>query len=129
MIKMENTEIDVQEINPLSLVDGDVIYCAWAEDDKVTSWLAVVKHVNEEYPEYIELYASLMLTDDGKADGSIDYKTNQEIALDLLRYATEGEIDYFMHKLEVDNEDRDKAVSKLFDAQVKKWIEGGAWVV
>ena len=62
MIKMENTEIDIKEVSPLSLVDGDVIYCAWAENDEVTSWLAAVKYVDEEFPEYMELYAALMLT-------------------------------------------------------------------
>lgn len=123
MIKMEDTEIDVKEINPRNLKDGDVIYCAWAEDDEVTSWLAAVKHVDEEYPEYIELYASLMLTDEDKADGRIEYKTDQDVSLDLLRYATEEEVDYFMRRLEVDNEDRDDAITKVFDAQVKRWLE------
>ena len=123
MIKMEDTEIDVKEINPRNLKDGDVIYCAWAEDDEVTSWLAAVKHVDEEYPEYIELYASLMLTDEDKADGRIEYKTDQDVSLDLLRYATEEEVDYFMRRLEVDNEDRDDAITKVFDAQVKMWLE------
>ena len=124
MIKMEDTEIDVKEVNPRNLKDGDVIYCAWAEDERgVTSWLAVVKHVDEEYPEYIELYASLMLTDEDKADGRIEYKTDQDVSLDLLRYATEEEVDYFMRRLEVDNEDRDDAITKVFDAQVKRWLE------
>ena len=123
MIKMKSTEIDIKEINPLSLVDGDVIYCAWAEDDKVTSWLAAVKHVDEEFPEYMELYAALMLTTNGVADGEIEYNTYQEVGLDLLRYATEEEVDYFMRRLEVDNEDRDDAITKVFDAQVKRWLE------
>lgn len=124
MIKMEDTEIDVKEINPRNLKDGDIIYSARAEDERgVTSWLAVVKHVDEEYPEYIELYASLMLTDKDKADGRIEYKTDQDISLDLLRYATEEEVDYFMRRLEVDNEDRDDAITKVFDAQVKRWLE------
>lgn len=120
---MENTEIDVQEVNPLSLVDGDVIYCAWAEDDRVTSWLAAVKHVDEELPEYMELYASLMLTSDGVADGKIEYNTNQDVGLDLLRYATEEEVDYFMEKLAEDNKERDDAISVVFDKQVECWLD------
>ena len=124
MIKMEDTEIDVKEINPRNLKDGDIIYSAQAEGERgVTSWLAVVKRVDEEYPEYIELYASLMLTDEDKADGRIEYKTDQDVSLDLLRYATEEEVDYFMGRLEVDNEDRDDAITKVFDAQVKRWLE------
>ena len=123
MIKMEDTEIDVKEINPRNLKDGDVIYCAWAEDDEVTSWLAAVKHVDEELPEHMELYTALMLTTNGVADGEIEYNTYQEVGLDLLRYATEEEVDYFMRRLEVDNEDRDDAITKVFDAQVKRWLE------
>lgn len=124
MIKMEDTEIDVKEINPRNLKDGDIIYSAQAEGERgVTSWLAVVKRVDEEYPEYIELYASLMLTDEDKADGRIEYKTDQDVSLDLLRYATEEEVDYFMRRLEADNEDRDDAITKVFDAQVKRWLE------
>ena len=122
MIKMENTEIDVQEVSPLSLVDGDVIYCAWAEDDEVTSWLAAVKHVDEDIPEYMELYAALMLTTNGVSDGGIEYNTNQDIGLDLLRYATEEEVDYFMEKLAEDNKERDDAISVVFDKQVEYWL-------
>ena len=71
----------------------------------------------------MELYASLMLTTNGVADGEIEYNTYQEVGLDLLRYATEEEVDYFMRRLEVDNEDRDDAITKVFDAQVKRWLE------
>lgn len=125
MIKMRNTEIDVREVDPRELQDGDVIYCACAKAERgVTSWLAVVKHVDEEYPEYIELYAVLILTDEGKTDGKIGYKTDQDITLDLLRYASEEEVDYFMEKLEADNKDRKTAISKVFDAQVKIWMDG-----
>lgn len=120
---MESTEIDIKEVNPLSLVNGDVIYCAWVEDDEVTSWLSAVKHVDEELPEYMELYAALMLTPNGVADGKIEYNTNQDIGLDLLRYATEEEVDYFMEKLEEDNKDRDDAISVVFDKQVECWLD------
>ena len=122
MIKMKNTEIDIKEVDPRSLVDGDVIYCAWAEDDEVTSWLAAVKHVDEDIPEYMELYASLILTSGGVADGEIEYNTNQDVGLDLLRYATEEEVDYFMEKLEEDNKERDDAISVVFDKQVEYWL-------
>ncbi len=115
MIKMESTEIDVQEINPLSLVDGDVIYCAWAEDDEVTSWLAVVRYVDKESPEYIKLYVALMLTTNGVADGKIEYNTYQDIGLDIIRYATEEEVKFFMKKLDEDNKERDDAMSVVFN--------------
>ena len=117
MIKMKSSEIDIKEVNPLSLVDGDVIYCAWAEDDEVTSWLAAVKHVNEEFPEYMELYASLMLTNGGIADGEIEYNTDQDIELDLLRYATKEEVNFFMKKIDEDNKERVDAATVV----VKKY--------
>lgn len=120
---MKSTEIDIKEVSPLSLVDGDVIYCAWAEDDKVTSWLAAVKHVDEEFPEYMELYAALMLTTNGVFDGGIEYNTDQDIGLDLLRYATEEEVAFFMEKLEEDNKERDDAISVVFDKQVEYWLD------
>ncbi len=120
---MKSTEIDVQEVSPLSLVDGDVIYCAWAEDDEVTSWLAAVKHVDEEFPEYMELYVTLMLTTNGVADGEIEYNTDQDIGLDIIRYATEEEVNYFMEKLEEDNKERDDAISVVFDKQVEYWLD------
>ncbi len=120
---MKSTEIDIKEVNPLSLVDGDVIYCAWADGDLVTSWLASVKHVDEDFPEYMELYASLILTSGGVADGEIEYNTNQDIGLDLLRYATEEEVKFFMEKLEEDNKDRDDAISVVFDKQVEHWLD------
>lgn len=104
---MESTEIDIKEIDPLSLVDGDVIYCAWAENDRVTSWLAAVKYVDEEFPEYMELYATLMLTDNGVINGKIEYNTDQDIGLDILRYATEEEIKFFLKKLAEDNKKKD----------------------
>ncbi len=120
---MKSTEIDIKEVNPLSLVDGDVIYCAWAEDDRVTSWLAAVKHVDEDIPEYMELYVTLMLTTNGVADGGIEYNTDQDIGLDLLRYATEEEVDFFMEKLEEDNKERDDAISVVFNKQVEYWLD------
>ena len=114
---MENTEIDIQEVSPLSLVNGDVIYCAWAEDDKVTSWLAAVKHVDEDMPEYMYLYAALMLTTNGIADGEIEYNTYQDIGLDIIRYATEEEVKFFMEKIDEDNKERVAAASVV----VKKY--------
>jgi len=123
MIKMKNTEIDIKEIDPLSLVDGDVIYCALAEDDKVTSWLAAVKYVDEDIPEYMELYATLMLTTNGISDGEINYNTYQDIELDLLRYATEEEIKFFMKKIDEDNKERVAAASVVFDKQVEYWSD------
>ena len=123
---MKSTEIEVKEVDPLSLVDGDVIYCAWDEDDRgVTSWLAAVKHVDEEFPEYMELYVTLMLTTNGVADGEIEYNTDQDIGLDIIRYATEEEVNYFMEKLEEDNKERDDARDVLFDRQRYFWITGG----
>ena len=125
MIKMESTEIDIKEVNPLSLVDGDVIYCAWDEADRgVTSWLAAVKYVDEEFPEYMELYAALMLTSGGVADGEIEYNTDQDIGLDLLRYATEEEVGYFIEKLAEDNKDRDDAISVVFNKHLEFWDRG-----
>ena len=124
MIKMENTEIDIKEINPLSLVDGDVIYCAWAEDDRVTSWLAAVKHVDEEFPEYMELYAALMLNTNGVSDGKIEYNTNQDIGLDILRYATEEEIKFFLEKLDEDNKERTDTMLAVFNKYMDFRISG-----
>ena len=120
---MENTEIDIKEVNPLSLVDGDVIYCAWAENDRVTSWLAAVTSVDKEYPEYIKLYATLTLTDNGVADGEIEYNTDQDIGLDLLRYATKEEVKFFMEKLYEDNKERIDTMSVVFDEQVEYWLD------
>ena len=112
---MKNTEIDIKEVNPLSLVDGDVIYCAWAEDDRVTSWLAAVKRVDEDIPEYMELYTTLMLTTNGVADGEIEYNTDQTTGLDIIRYATEEEVKFFMEKLDEDNKERVAAASVVFN--------------
>ena len=128
MIKMESTEIDIKEVNPLSLVNGDVIYCAWVEDDEVTSWLSAVKHVDEEFPEYMELYAALMLTTNGISDGGIEYNTNQDIGLDIIRYATEEEIKFFMKKIDEDNKERVAAasvvVNKYMDFRIDNVEEG-----
>ncbi len=124
MIKMKSTEIDVQEIDPLSLVDGDVIYCAWAENDRVTSWLAAVKYVDEENPEHMELYATLTLTSNGVSDGEIEYNTDQDIGLDIIRYATEEEVKFFMKKLDEDNKERDDAMSVVFNKYLEFWIDG-----
>lgn len=121
---MKSTEIDVQEVSPLSLVDGDVIYCAWAEDDEVASWLASVKHVDEDIPEYMELYASLMLTSGGVVDGEIEYNTDQDIGLDLLRYATEEEVKFFMEKLDEDNKERTDAMLVVFNKYMDLRIDG-----
>lgn len=115
---MKSTEIDIKEVNPLSLVDGDVIYCAWADNDRVTSWLAAVKHVDEDIPEYMELYASLMLTSGGVADSEIEYDIDQDIDLDLLRYATQEEVYYFIEKLAEDNKKRTDAMLVVFDKHI-----------
>lgn len=118
MIEMKSTEIDIKEIDPLSLVDGDVIYCAWAEDDEVTSWLAVVRYVDKELLEYIELYATLMLTTDGEIDGEIEYNTDQNIGLDIIRYATEEEVKFLIKKLAEDNKERTDAMFVVFNKHI-----------
>lgn len=121
---MKSSEIDIKEVNPLSLVDGDVIYCAWAEDDRVTSWLAAVKHVDEELPEYMELYATLMLTDNGVANGGIEYNTDQDVGLDIIRYATEEEVKFFLEKLDEDNKERTDAMLVVFNKYIDLRIDG-----
>ena len=59
----------------------------------------------------------------GVADGEINYNTYQDIELDIIRYATEEEVDYFMEKLEEDNKERDDAISVVFDKQVEYWLD------
>lgn len=90
---------EVNKLKPEDISTGDVIYCEY-KDQGGASWLAIVdKYLGYAYS--FDLKATIMLTTNNRNHSimEVEFDTDQDADLDIIRYATKVERELFLSKL------------------------------